>query len=105
MTRRKKSARLAPYHFTGKKKKRKKERKKERKKKKIFQAKFSLLIHQQQQTKTNKKTNLMDLPDADDSRLRKTRSICSIEMRKKKRRKKKTSVLIRMNEHFLISFF
>lgn len=31
----------------------------------------------------------MDLPDADDSRLRKTRSICSIEMRKKKEEEKR----------------
>ena len=31
----------------------------------------------------------MDLPDADDSRLRKKRSICSIEMRKKKEEKRK----------------
>ena len=31
----------------------------------------------------------MYLPDADDSRLRKTRSICSIEMRKKKEEKRK----------------
>ena len=30
----------------------------------------------------------MDLPDADDSRLRKARSICSIEMGKKKKKKK-----------------
>ena len=102
MTLRKKSARLAPYHFTGKKKEKKKERKKEKENTsgQVFFANTSTTI-----TKTNKKTNLMYLPDADDSRLRKTRSICSIEMRKKKRRKKKTSVLIRMNEHLLISFF
>ena len=31
----------------------------------------------------------MYLPDADDSRLRKTRSICSIEMRKKKKEEKR----------------
>ena len=85
MTRRKKSARLAPYHFTGKKKEKKKERKKEKENisGQVFFANTSTTI-----TKTNKKTNLMDLPDADDSRLRKTRSICSIEMRKKKKKKK-----------------
>ena len=81
MTRRKKSARLAPYHLTGKKK-RKKE--KENTSGQVFFANTSTTI-----TKTNKKTNLMDLPDADDSRLRKTRSICSIEMRKKKEEKRK----------------
>ena len=85
MTRRKKSARLAPYHFTGEKKK-KKERKKEKEDTsgQVFFANTSTII-----TKTNKKTNLMYLPDADDSRLRKTRSICSIEMRKKKEEKRK----------------
>lgn len=40
----------------------------------------------------------MDLPDADDSRLRKTRSICSIAMRKKKRRKKEENVSIDQDE-------
>ena len=79
MTLRKKSARLAPYHFTGEKKKRKKE--KENTSGQVFFPNTSTTI-----TKTNKKKpNLMDLPDADDSRLRKTRSICSIEMRKKKK--------------------
>ena len=34
----------------------------------------------------------MYLPDADDSRLRKTRSICSIEMRKKKKKKENVSI-------------
>ena len=83
MTRRKKSARLAPYHFTGKKKKEKK-KEKENTSGQVFFANTSTTI-----TKTNKKTNLMYLPDADDSRLRKTRSICSIEMRKKKEEKRK----------------
>ena len=84
MTRRKKSARLAPYHFTGKKKKKEKKKEKENTSGQVFFANTSTTI-----TKTNKKTNLMYLPDADDSRLRKTRSICSIEMRKKKEEKRK----------------
>ena len=83
MTLRKKSARLAPYHFTGKKKKKRK-KEKENTSGQVFFANTSTTI-----TKTNKKTNLMYLPDADDSRLRKTRSICSIEMRKKKEEKRK----------------
>ena len=84
MTRRKKSARLAPYHFTGKKKKKEKKKEKENTSGQVFFANTSTTI-----TKTNKKTNLMYLPDADNSRLRKTRSICSIEMRKKKEEKRK----------------
>ena len=83
MTRRKKSARLAPYHLTGKKRKKEKENTSGQ----VFFANTSTTI-----TKTNKKTNLMDLPDADDSRLRKTRSICSIEMRKKKKKKENVSI-------------
>ena len=77
---RKKSARLAPYHFIGKKK----EERKKNTSGQVFFANTPTTL-----TKTNKKTNLMDLPDADDSRLRKTRSICSIEMRKKKEEEKR----------------
>lgn len=48
-----------------------KEKEKENTSGRVFFANTSTTI-----TKTNQKTNLMDLPDADDSRLRKTRSIC-----------------------------
>ena len=46
----------------------------------------------------------MDLPDADDSRLRKTRSICLIEMRKKKK-KKNENVSIDQDEWILTDKF
>ena len=46
----------------------------------------------------------MDLPDADDSRLRKARSICSIEMGKKKK-KKKENVSIDQDEWTLSDKF
>ena len=46
----------------------------------------------------------MDLPDADDSRLRKARSICSIEMGGKKK-KKKENVSIDQDEWTLSDKF